>query len=600
MRRSIKGAAAIAALCSGALALSPVLAAEVSGVHYYKSAADGSKYIGRVAGADRVQTSLEGVAAAGATASDTVVVVGSDGIVDALVASTIEKPVVYAEPNGLSAATLKWLEGNNSLNKIIILGGTKVATSNIEAQIAKSMAKDSGDKIEDTVEVLRVAGADRYDTALLLAGYKAGGDSKTAVTKAAEVAAAVAAFDKALADFNQANTAYKMAKAEAKAAARAYAEAMKAATEKAPAGISDSALAALREIAQNYSYNLAKYLEADSMLTAALDANNNDRTVTLEDAQVDVARVNELLGSTLLSGSSTLNDFENDVKTFYSDNHLGVPQVEAYAELFKGEDSAAARAKAEAMFRPYAEAVVTTKAAAEKAEAAKNEAKKALNKAWMKLQAVVGGSNAAPTQVVADDMYDDAIEASITALSARTEDLVLATGDNFADSLTAGPLAHKLDAPLLLTQAGVLNGNVARVIMNTNFDEDKGVYAVGGPAAAAYTKAYKKLVGADRYETSVKVALELDKPAASNFALASGEGSGADAVVAGSVLSQISDGAAILLTQSNSLPASVATYLSYGDSASANQKPVDKLLVFGGSKVVSDSVLDTAWNALTR
>ena len=83
--------------------------------------------------------------------------------------------------------------------------------------------------------------------------------------------------------------------------------------------------------------------------------------------------------------------------------------------------------------------------------------------------------------------------------------IVLTTGQNFPDALAAGAAAAHLGAGILMTDGPTLSPEVANYLKAHPGDT---VYAIGGPAAAA-DPAATAIVGADRYDTAVRVAQTL-------------------------------------------------------------------------------------------
>ncbi len=176
--------------------------------------------------------------------------------------------------------------------------------------------------------------------------------------------------------------------------------------------------------------------------------------------------------------------------------------------------------------------------------------------------------------------------------------VLLATGLNFPDALTAGPAAGQGGGAVLLTSGASLSPAV-----RTYLDE-RGptitLYAVGGQAAAAYPQAKAKLAGENRYHTAVLVARQFFGPRAL-VGLASGENF-PDALAAGPLLARAS--APLLLTTPQQLPISMRVnpdqwsvpttrdYLFQVGSA------VDRLMAFGGPPSVSDAVLKHALDTL--
>jgi putative cell wall-binding protein len=105
-----------------------------------------------------------------------------------------------------------------------------------------------------------------------------------------------------------------------------------------------------------------------------------------------------------------------------------------------------------------------------------------------------------------------------------THSVIIATGANYADALSIAPFAYKTGTPIVLTKAdGTLTDDAVKAIKDN--DEIYQVIVVGGTAAVSdsvfsvlgsYSGSYKdyynkvyvpvRIAGADRYDTSAKVA----------------------------------------------------------------------------------------------
>lgn len=115
------------------------------------------------------------------------------------------------------------------------------------------------------------------------------------------------------------------------------------------------------------------------------------------------------------------------------------------------------------------------------------------------------------TRISGKDRITTSVEISKSAYT-TSENVVLASGFNFADALSAGQLASALDAPLLLSSQNKLDSQTKNEIERL---KAKKVYVVGGDNAISKNgvdttlKSEKidvtRLEGQDRYSTSQKV-----------------------------------------------------------------------------------------------
>lgn len=113
------------------------------------------------------------------------------------------------------------------------------------------------------------------------------------------------------------------------------------------------------------------------------------------------------------------------------------------------------------------------------------------------------------------DRYQTAVAASQAGWPDGADSVILAYGENFPDALSAGPLARKYNAPILLTGSNDLNSDT---ILELKRLKVKKIYIVGGTAVVSANIekqlslmkiAYIRLAGSDRYETALKVAQEV-------------------------------------------------------------------------------------------
>lgn len=155
--------------------------------------------------------------------------------------------------------------------------------------------------------------------------------------------------------------------------------------------------------------------------------------------------------------------------------------------------------------------------------------------------------------------------------------VLLATGTNFPDALTAGVAAVESAGVVLLT-----NGSTLPAETSAYLSAHPGTaYAIGGPAAAADPSA-EAIVGADRFETGADVAKRFFG-GPSEVGIATGL-SFPDALSAGALLGHRA--APLLLVGTSSVPGSVTSYLT------AVKGTVTDGFVIGGPNTVNQSVAD--------
>lgn len=163
--------------------------------------------------------------------------------------------------------------------------------------------------------------------------------------------------------------------------------------------------------------------------------------------------------------------------------------------------------------------------------------------------------------------------------------VVLADGISFPDALSAGPVATMYYGPVLLTNKTTVPTVVRNYVNNRS--AIRTVHAIGGDAAQAVgvfgTRAGERIVGADRFDTSAKVAQRF-------FAGATTPGyanglSFPDALTGGALMSAMWQ--PLVLVQPGTVPAVV------GSQATLFRPSTDEVLTFGGTAVVSEGVRTT-------
>jgi hypothetical protein len=176
-----------------------------------------------------------------------------------------------------------------------------------------------------------------------------------------------------------------------------------------------------------------------------------------------------------------------------------------------------------------------------------------------------------------EDRYDTAAKVADTGLG-NPKTVILTTGLNFPDALSAGSAAAKAGASVLLT-AGSTMPATTRAYLDAHPPTTK--YAVGGPSAQADPSAIA-VVGEDRFDTARKVG-ETFFSSPTTVALASGE-TFPDSLAGGAHIGN--RGGPLLLTQADRLTETIKSYLS------ANKAAVDTAFIYGGGAAVAGTVDD--------
>lgn len=184
------------------------------------------------------------------------------------------------------------------------------------------------------------------------------------------------------------------------------------------------------------------------------------------------------------------------------------------------------------------------------------------------------------------DRYETAVKVSQAGWES-SDYAIIASGEGYADALSAAPLAKVNNAPILLTQKDSLSQNTLDELKRLNV---KHVIIVGGQGVVSQqiedkiksevTSDVERLWGQNRYETSVKVAEKLG--VTDKIVLASGEGY-ADALSAAPVAAI--NGMPILLTSSSTLSQATSDFIKANPS-------ITKTYVIGGTASVSDATMN--------
>lgn len=186
-------------------------------------------------------------------------------------------------------------------------------------------------------------------------------------------------------------------------------------------------------------------------------------------------------------------------------------------------------------------------------------------------------------RISGNDRYQTSISISKSGWDNGADTIVLATGEDFPDALSAAPLAHKYGAPILLTNPNYLEDSLILEVKRLNA---KRAYIVGGNGVISRNVENElgnmgiqcvRLSGNDRYETSIAVARELG--ATNTTVIATGENF-PDALSIAPLAASM--GIPILLTYQDKLPPGLLDYM--------DENNIMNTYIIGGEGVVSDSV----------
>lgn len=197
---------------------------------------------------------------------------------------------------------------------------------------------------------------------------------------------------------------------------------------------------------------------------------------------------------------------------------------------------------------------------------------------------VRAASSGQVTRIGGQDRYQTAAQAALSNWS-TSDNVILVSGESYADSVSASVLAKELNAPILLTNSNTLNSYAESALSAL---KPKNVYIVGGEGVISreirdlLKKSYSviELGGSNRYATNTAVADELVKQGVdpSNVILVGGQGF-SDALTVSSIAA--SKGEILLLGDNDSDDlASVTNFINSHKSS---------VTVIGTSSTIDDS-----------
>lgn len=158
---------------------------------------------------------------------------------------------------------------------------------------------------------------------------------------------------------------------------------------------------------------------------------------------------------------------------------------------------------------------------------------------------------------------------------------IIASGENFADSLSIGAYATKNGYPIVLVQKNKINDVTKQALKDSKI---KKCYIVGGENSVSKSlekelpQVIERIAGNDRYETSLKIADKFYKDAEGAY-LASGEVF-ADSLAINPIAAKFN--VPLILTPKDKLPQKTLEYLD-------NSKIV-QIAIIGGEKTVSKQI----------
>ena len=184
------------------------------------------------------------------------------------------------------------------------------------------------------------------------------------------------------------------------------------------------------------------------------------------------------------------------------------------------------------------------------------------------------------TRVAGADRIQTSVEVSKKYYESA-ETVIIANYEKFADSLSASALSKALKAPILLVQKDQLDSVVAQEIKRLGA---KNVVVIGGKLSVDKAKNslsqynVRTIAGANRYETSAKIAQEVIKLTGIKKAVVASGENFADALTVAPLANK--NNMPILLVQPNNIPKATQEVL----------KQIEEVIVVGGELTISKEV----------
>ncbi|MDO5678445.1 MAG: cell wall-binding repeat-containing protein [Propionibacteriaceae bacterium] len=588
----------------------------------------------RIGGLDRAQTAAK-IADANGNRGTVILAVGRnfpDALAATPLADSLDAPVLLNDGGKLNNATSKWFFDNaRSVKKVVVVGGEGIIPQSVLNEI-NAVYQQVDTKLAKPTFV-RYAGLNRFETAYeisarTVAGYYSAGTcdstgvSVTYTAKQVGTAAALAAADANLAGIDAKIAEYNAAKAKYEATKKAYDASVDkviaagAAYDKAIADqeaitkklqvVGD--LAALKADMDAKGQAIAAasaasaktqglYNELMAILDAAIKAGveGTEETVwenlyatTWADAKVQLPALAGKIDAVVAEfGGTTIGATRNAADAKVAAAQAAVTGAQqAFAEATKKFTDAAAKDAANAALAKdiaaAAEKVVAAKKALDDAIAASAKAYTDYEAAAIAYAALVDDPALVPgAKVRAQAAVAKALDAVVAA--ADNVPVFLGTGHNFADALTAGPVAADQCGVILLTDNGKLSDPTSKWITSA---KPRVVAAVGGPAAtAAGNAATVKYIGADRFDTAKIINLRY---LSDRNVLGIATGYDFPDALTGAALVANADGGLLLVNKNLPLPAAT--------SAGIHGGKWNQLVVFGGDGVVSSPVAKAVYD----
>ncbi|EET86535.1 putative cell wall binding repeat 2-containing protein [Clostridium carboxidivorans P7] len=210
----------------------------------------------------------------------------------------------------------------------------------------------------------------------------------------------------------------------------------------------------------------------------------------------------------------------------------------------------------------------------------------------------VKAADVSQQRIFGEDRYQTSINASKTFLGdEKPKNIIVTYGENYPDALSAGLLAKKLNAPIILISNIDSQDKGTYDYLKSIYSSDAKVTIIGGTGVVSPVTESKikdigynvdRIQGTDRYATNRKVIQNCAVAEGTLVVITSGEGF-ADALSANNIVSKL--GYPVFMTAKDSIDQQSVEYIK-------ELKP-SKIIVVGGPGVVANNVVQTLSDQIT-
>lgn len=196
-------------------------------------------------------------------------------------------------------------------------------------------------------------------------------------------------------------------------------------------------------------------------------------------------------------------------------------------------------------------------------------------------------------RIYGNDRYSTSIAVAsyFAATFGFTDNIVVASGEGFADALSVAPIAAEMDMPILLTSKDGFTEVMRQFLVKNNISK---TYVVGGAGSISDNTLSKfpdtiRIWGQDRYETNINIIDYFRSTINYNNIFVASGGEFPDAVTASALVAKQTS--ALLLTPK--VPSLYSKQFLSSFITSGGASKVDTLYVLGGTGAVTDETIQS-------